>query len=816
MFDTGSGELQQATMACVESLMHQHGQVPTGSPIQRNVEDAFSTLVQGIGVEKTWGVLSFWPEAAAKGIGTERAWIVATMKTAAMTAQPNSPKLAFFQTTILNLARSLDRLAAATTKKSEIIFHRARVIDLWTLFPCFCQNPMDVTDSLAALANVLFKALEDKRYPQLVSIISRALSVLSDSVSNSASETDKNTMSQVSQKLLPIMFKIITSSSPSASGTGGDRVMDVDSPKSQNDTSQLDQGQQTQILSEAIANLSRHAPPQFLHALFKKLMHRLLDEVQSESRDDDKICAYLSLSLALVASETLDEANISFLYRTIKPFIRTDEYGARCQKKAYKVMAELCERNHSFFTDLERLKEMTALLTGTIATSQVAARHMRLKCLKHIVDGLDKSQAACLSEIGNVLAENLLCLKDTNAKTREAAYQLLIALASKSQLDVFLQSVTAALGAETPHMRSAAVMALSRIVFEFAWEDPALQALLPSLLRTVLILMNENSREVIKSVVGFIRVSVAAIPREQLEPLLPELIQSLLGYHKTKDRFRAKIKIILKKLVKQYGYDLLMPHVPENETRLLTHMRKLDERRRRKKEALKESERPGQDLFEEMVESDEDDSDDGRTLATGLTGFTKMTSRSSKMSMKLGSKSVASKTKGTRVSASAMSTKTNHLSTLQLPNEVNGEVVDMLGANMAKRVKFVDDQASRDDDDDSDGAMEFDDDGRLVIHDEVDMSEKPSRIEQPTKKQRTSRFESAKVERNRKGNKKTKQLGAAYKSKKAGGDVKRKDQKFEPYAFVPLDGKSYSKRNRRTAVENMGSVVRQGRKRKQS
>ena len=68
-----------------------------------------------------------------------------------------------------------------------------------------------------------------------------------------------------------------------------------------------------------------------------------------------------------------------------------------------------------------------------------------------------------------------------------------------------------------------------------------------------------------------------------------------------------------------------------------------------------------------------------------------------------------------------------------------------------------------------------------------------------------------------KGGKKqgTRSLGASYKSKKAGGDVKKKDQKYEPYAFVPLDGRSYSKKNRRSAVEQMGSVVRSG-KRKRS
>jgi ribosomal RNA-processing protein 12 len=67
------------------------------------------------------------------------------------------------------------------------------------------------------------------------------------------------------------------------------------------------------------------------------------------------------------------------------------------------------------------------------------------------------------------------------------------------------------------------------------------------LLQTAIVLFDEDSREVTKSVVGFVRVSVAAMTQEQLEPLLPELVGGLLKYHKGKDRFQAKIKIILKK-----------------------------------------------------------------------------------------------------------------------------------------------------------------------------------------------------------------------------------------------------------------------------
>ena len=879
--------LPHEASSTLEVLVHIRNQVPPGSPSQRSIEDALSTLVQGIGIEATWPLISWQAGVGAiktkkkddhddgrLGISVDRAWVLVTMKSAALTAQPKPPNLAFFHEHILAMARHEDRLAAATTapgtetKKNSSLYHRARVVDLWSHLPCFCKAPADVAERLPALAVVLAKAIEDSRYPQLVSIISRALSILCGESSSgtqyhqlSKQEEDAATaeaLREASHKLLPVLFKLIASASPSTSTSQTDNVagnnnMMIDTlspnetmPQQMGDTAS-DVGQQTQVLSDAIADLARHAQPKFLQGLFKKLMHKLLDELKSDSRDENRICSFLCLSQALVVSETLDESNISFLYRTLKPFVRSqEETGAHCQKRAYKVLAEMCERNHSYlFSDVDRLKEMTELLSSGASSSQVSARHMRMKCLKHIVEGLDatafSSNSSLLAEIVNnshVLAETLLCLKDTNAKTREAAYQLILAMASKQRgrLDEFLSTVTAALGAETPHMRSAAVMALSRIVYEFAWDDNneedgvhRFKAALPSLLSTVLVLINENSREVMKSVIGFIRISVAGLGREQMEPLLPNLIQGLLGFHKTKNRFRAKIKIILKKLVKKFGYHRLMSHVPESETRLLVHMRKLDERQKRRKDASKQAE-GGEllfkhDTFHEMLESDEEDSDDGRTFTTGATGFTKMTGRNSlKTSNTKGPKSAASQTRATTTTNKE---KKQRAAGFQLPDETDGEVVDMLGASMAKRVKFVDNRNddSDDDDDDSDGVMEFDEEGRLVIHDVDNSSSKAesTTLERAAKKQRTglSKRDKKVEQRNQNQTKNQsrrnrKEIGAAYKSKKAGGDVKRKDQTFEPYAFVPLDGKSYSRKNRRTAVESMSSVVRRGKKRKQA
>lgn len=365
-------------------------------------------------------------------------------------------------------------------------------------------------------------------------------------------------------------------------------------------------------------------------------------------------------------------------------------------------------------------------------------------------------------------------------------------------------------------MRSAAILALSRIVFEKAWDDNELLALLPSLLQMVLLLIDEGSREVIKSVVGFVRISVAAIPPMQLEPLVPEILKNLLKSNHTKSRFRGKIKIILKKFVKLFGYEKLMQFIPESESRLLTHMRKLDEREKRRRDTQKVQRQQAQVRnFDEMLDSDEDDSDDGRTLVTGATSL----SRTSRLGNTVGSKTIAS----TVLSSNSMP---RSLPKLLLPDETDGEVVDMLGSKMVKRVHFARDDGKSDSDSDCD-AMEFNDEGKFIVRlDEFDdkaetqAQDGESVSRGNSKKRRLSKLDATKISRNESVKSKAKKchlqvsLGSAYKSKKAGGDVQKKGQKFEPYAFVPLDGRAFSKKNRKTAVEQMSSVVRKGKRKR--
>ena len=81
---------------------------------------------------------------------------------------------------------------------------------------------------------------------------------------------------------------------------------------------------------------------------------------------------------------------------------------------------------------------------------QISARHMRLKCMKFIVEGFHQGNKAHMDVIPNIMGEVLLCLKDANGKTRESAYQLLLKKAKlKNDMTHCFKIIVAALGAKT-------------------------------------------------------------------------------------------------------------------------------------------------------------------------------------------------------------------------------------------------------------------------------------------------------------------------------------------------------------------------------
>jgi ribosomal RNA-processing protein 12 len=189
-------------------------------------------------------------------------------------------------------------------------------------------------------------------------------------------------LGKLSEKLIPSLFKLVetlTVTHRSEEMTDGDEIK-VD---------KVDDASRVRAVTEAIASLAQVASKELVQSLFSKVLKRLLEASQAEDDLSEKMCSLLTLSQALVISESLDHSSISLLYRSLKPLIRTDETKPRIQKRAYKVLAEICDRCGDFVRESKQLNELLEVLTSSMATSQISSRFMRIKCLTMIVKSLE-------------------------------------------------------------------------------------------------------------------------------------------------------------------------------------------------------------------------------------------------------------------------------------------------------------------------------------------------------------------------------------------------------------------------------------------
>lgn len=266
--------------------------------------------------------------------------------------------------------------------------------------------------------------------------------------------------------------------------------------------------------------------------------------LQGGDNDVERQTTYMELALLLAGG--LNENGLSVLWKMATNGSR--EAKSPVQKKSYKVLAYICEKRGSFVA--ANIEGAVVMLLDSLSSVKTAARRYRLHCLKavilelvtrkdgmtidwnHIADALSKSGDPVVNDgegfqgqqdiivskvLSKLIGEIILSLKESNKRSRSIAFGLLIDVARTMKendparpieghcggLFSLLTMVLGGLVGASSHMISASVMALARLLYEFA---PALVEYLPSILPTVLLLFRSSAREVIKAALGFLKV----------------------------------------------------------------------------------------------------------------------------------------------------------------------------------------------------------------------------------------------------------------------------------------------------------------------
>lgn len=322
---------------------------------------------------------------------------------------------------------------------------------------------------------------------------------------------------------------------------------------------------------------------------------------QKQSIDKMPPTSHTLMDLIITLSIYLPRPSFPTLF-SLAALILPQSSDPQLQKKAYKLLPRLAACPAGSLALQDRNSELQALLLSTAVSTSAAARRDRLAAIVVVIEHLPQSS---LHFIPSILSEVVISAKEVNEKARTAAFDLLVLMANKmaqggqidqsqiphmdanaptatASLEEFFTMVSAGLVGSTPHMISASITALTRILYEFATKLP--HAVIDDLVQTMDLFLTSANREIVRSVLGFVKVAIISLPESIVKPKLETLIPGLMSWSREhKAQFRAKVKHILERAIRRFGFEAIEKQCPEDDRKFINNIRKTKERRKRHK-----------------------------------------------------------------------------------------------------------------------------------------------------------------------------------------------------------------------------------------
>ncbi|KAL0941218.1 uncharacterized protein CTRU02_203981 [Colletotrichum truncatum] len=594
---------------------------------KKEADEVIGKAIRAMGPE---AVLSILPLNLAKPVKGQqgRAWMFPILRD-----YVSNTNLSHFRREMVPLSeimfqRVLDHGKAEKTMEVKIF--ETLVQQIWATLPGYCDLPLDLTEAFdqsfaELLANILYKQIELRlevcRALKILVESNQAIATIEDAeedlvlqsrVSRATAKKNLEHLGGFAGNMLAVLFNVYTQTLPQSRGP---------------------------ILLTINAFLSV-TPEKELIETFDRVSKMLASELQQTAEQQDKpkqqqkpkdqmpSTSSTLMDLIITISVYLPRESFTALFE-IASVIIFKENEPQLQKKAYKLVPRLAESETGKLALQERGEELQQMFLNSAEKVSAPARRERLAALSALLSFVPDTS---LHFIPSILSEVVICCKENNERAREAAYDLLVQMghrmesannatidnkkiphmpedapAGKANIEEFLTMVSAGLVGSTPHMISASITALSRVLYEFRRSFS--QQTLADLVQTMDLFLTSNNREIVKSVLGFVKICVVSLPSELVIPRLSSLIPNLIIWgHEHKGHFKSKVRHILERMVRKFGYDLVNQNCPESDRKLINNIRKTKERSKKKKDAARQA----------GEESDEDDGRQGRKFDNEL------------------------------------------------------------------------------------------------------------------------------------------------------------------------------------------------------
>lgn len=501
---------------------------------------------------------------------------------------------------------------------------------MWSLLPHFCDLPSDLTKSFnddfaQNLASLLYSRVDLRvnvchalrlLVESNVTYASGALSedkLLSQTFPISEAETNVEYLSSKSANLLAVLFNVFSQTVP----------------ESRN------------FVLETIDAYLSISKPEDLQNTFNKvsvlLKNAFDEEAKSAPAKGQSKLSVTMMDLVVAMAKYVPESSYVALFTIFNQTVKSED--PLLQKRSYRILAKLTETPSGKAALFQFIKEIQTVLLESSETVHTSAKTSRLSALNAVLEILPQDQ---LHFIPSILSEMILATKDVNEKSRELSYATLIKMGklmqqggvihnslipgfdpetpdSQASLTEYFTMISAGLAGGAQHMISATITAISCLVFEF--KDVVDTELLVEITSTVELFLTSNSREIVRSTIGFVKIAAISLPEEIVKPNLRELLVNLLRWsHEHTGHFKSKVKHIIERLIRRFGFETIEEYFPEEDKKLLTNIRKSKARAKRK-QAEEETEEgqqqssaptrhPKSNSYHDVVYSSDDDYSD--------------------------------------------------------------------------------------------------------------------------------------------------------------------------------------------------------------
>ncbi|KAL2684732.1 hypothetical protein Neosp_005820 [[Neocosmospora] mangrovei] len=573
----------------------------------RNKKDADEVIGKAIRAMGPEAVLSVLPLNLAKPAKGQpgRAWMFPILRD-----YTSNTNLAHFKSEMVPLSELMFQKVldhGQAEKTMEVKIYETVVQQIWSTLPGYCDLPLDLTEAFdqgfaEILANLLYKQVELRldvcRALKTLIESSQAIAeiqdeeedlVLQSRVSRATAKKNLEYLSQFAGNMLAVLFNVYTQTLPQSRGP----------------------------ILQTINTFLSITPNGELMETFDRVSKMLAAELQAEkpaekeksqkSKDHMPSTAQTLMDLVITMSVYLPRESFAALFE-IAAVIINKEDEPQLQKKAYKLIPRLADSEIGKAALQERSAELQTLIFSSTEKVSAPARRERLAAVTALLPFIPDTS---LHFIPAVLSEVVICCKENNERARETAYELLVQMghrmagangvpidnskvphmpndapAGTANIEEFFTMVSAGLAGSTPHMISASITAISRLLYEF--RSDLSEQTLSDLVQTMDLFLTSNNREIVKSCLGFVKVCVISLPVELMLPRLSTLVPNLIVWsHEHKGHFKAKVKHILERMVRRFGYDNIHNNCPEADKKLIVNIRKTKERTKKKKDAAK-------------------------------------------------------------------------------------------------------------------------------------------------------------------------------------------------------------------------------------